>query len=70
MTTFKKKLQDKGLSLYRISKDTGIGWQTLHNWADGKTRPTLTGMFYDLVAYLEDKHGIIITLEDFKNGTV
>lgn len=65
MTRFGKKIKEKGLTLYRISKDTGVSWPTLRSWVTGTRKPQISGAFFDVCEYLEDKHGIIVTLKDF-----
>lgn len=36
---FEKRLKKKGVTLYRVSKDTGICVVTLYNWKNGKSTP-------------------------------
>lgn len=38
---FSKLLQDRQLSTYRVSKDTGISQQTFSDWKIGKSKPKL-----------------------------
>lgn len=38
---FSKLLQEKQLSTYRVSKDTGISQQTFSDWKIGKSKPKL-----------------------------
>lgn len=38
---FSKLLQEKHLSTYRVSKDTGISQQTFSDWKIGKSKPKL-----------------------------
>ena len=66
MTNFGKKIKDAGISLYRVSVDTGVRWTTLKSWASGRRTPYISGAFTDVITYLEDKHGINITFQDFK----
>lgn len=35
-TRFDEEIKMRGISLYRISKDTGIPYTTLHNFVSGK----------------------------------
>ena len=65
LTKFGKKLKDAGISLYRVSVDTGVSWATLKSWAAGRRTPRVSGSFTDVVVYLETKHGIDITFQDF-----
>lgn len=65
LTKFGKKLKDAGISLYRVSADTGVGWATLKSWAEGRRQPRLSGSLTDVITYLEEKHGIDITFQDF-----
>lgn len=65
LTRFGKKLKDAGISLYRVSVDTGVSWATLKSWEAGRRTPRLSGSFTDVVVYLETKHGIDITFQDF-----
>lgn len=64
-TNFGRKVKAAGLSLYRISQDTGVSWTTLKAWASGRRSPRVSGALTDVITYLEDKHGIDITFEDF-----
>lgn len=64
-TNFGKKLKEAGISLYRVSVDTGVAWMTLKSWATGRRKPRVSGSFTDVVVYLETKHGIDITFQDF-----
>lgn len=66
LTRFGKKLKDAGISLYRVSVDTGVSWATLKSWAAGRRTPRVSGSLTDVITYLEDKHGIDITFQDFK----
>lgn len=66
LTNFGKKLKDAGISLYRVSVDTGVSWPTLKAWASGRRTPRVSGSLTDVINYLEDKHGIDITFQDFK----
>ena len=34
----RQAIEDSGLSLYRIAKDSGIAYQVLHRFASGRTR--------------------------------
>ena len=52
--------------MYRVSVDTGVAWMTLKSWAAGRRTPRLSGSLTDVITYLEDKHGIDITFNDFK----
>lgn len=70
MTNFGKKLKEKGVTLYALSRDTGVSWPTLRSWVTGKRKPCINGAFFDVCAHLESKYGIVVTLEDFKNGNV
>lgn len=36
---FSKLLQEKDLTAYRVSKDTGVSQQTLSDWKKGKSQP-------------------------------
>lgn len=65
LTKFGKKLKDAGISLYRVSVDTGVSWATLKSWAAGRRKPRVSGSLTDVITYLEDKHGIDITFQDF-----
>ena len=65
MTNFGKKLKDAGISLYRVSVDTGVSWPTLKAWASGRRTPRISGAFTDVVVYLAEKHNIDITFQDF-----
>lgn len=38
---FKKIIDDRGITIYRVSKDTGILTSTLYDWKSGKTKPKL-----------------------------
>lgn len=51
--------------MYRVSVDTGVSWATLKSWAAGRRTPRVSGSFTDVVVYLETKHGIDITFQDF-----
>lgn len=66
MTEFGKKIKAAGLSLYRISQDTGVSWTTLKAWASGRRYPRVSGSLTDVITYLEDNYGIDITFNDFK----
>lgn len=59
-------MKDAGISLYRVSVDTGVSWATLKSWAAGRRTPRVSGSLTDVITYLEDKHGIDITFQDFK----
>lgn len=65
LTKFGKKLKDAGISIYRVSVDTGVSWATLQSWAEGRRTPRVSGAFTDVVVYLKAKHGIDITFQDF-----
>lgn len=65
LTNFGKKLKDAGISLYRVSVDTGVAWMTLKSWAAGSRTPRVGGAFTNVVVYLADKHNIDITFQDF-----
>lgn len=65
LTKFGKKLKDAGISLYRVSVDTGVSWATLKSWAAGRRTPRVSGSLTDVITYLEEKHGIDITFQDF-----
>jgi hypothetical protein len=70
MTSFGKKLKEKGVTLYALSRETGVSWPTLRSWVTGNRKPTINGAFFDVCEHLESKYGIIITLDDFKNGNL
>ena len=36
---YEKLLKDSGKTSYQVSKDTGIGQNTLSNWKTGRSRP-------------------------------
>lgn len=36
---FEKLLKEKGVTSYRVSKDTGISQATLSDWKNGKSKP-------------------------------
>lgn len=36
---FEKIIKERGISLYRVSKDTGIPYSTLNDWKNGKSKP-------------------------------
>lgn len=39
--TLRKAIQDSGLSLYRIAKDAGIGYASLHRFMNGERSVSL-----------------------------
>lgn len=41
-SVFRHLLQEKGVSAYQVSKDTGVSQQTLSAWKNGKSKPSLT----------------------------
>jgi transcriptional regulator with XRE-family HTH domain len=38
---FEKLIKKKGISPYRVSKDTGIPYATLSDWKNSKSKPKL-----------------------------
>jgi len=38
---FEKLTMDRGLTLYRVAKDTGIATATLSDWKNGKSSPKI-----------------------------
>ncbi|HCG58575.1 MAG TPA: XRE family transcriptional regulator [Lachnospiraceae bacterium] len=55
--TYAKIRDDRGLTDYRVSKDTGIAPATLSDWKTGKTTPKADKL-YTLAKYLG------VTIED------
>jgi len=53
---FEKIIREKGITLYRVSKDTGIPYATLSDWKNGKSQPKLNTLL-KICSYL----GIPIT---------
>lgn len=41
-SVFRHLLQEKGVSAYQVSKDTGVSQQTLSAWKNGKSKPSLS----------------------------
>jgi DNA-binding Xre family transcriptional regulator len=70
MTSFGKKLKEKGVTLYALSRDTGVSWPTLRSWVTGKRKPVINDAFFEVCEHLKSKYGIIIKLKDFKNGNL
>ncbi len=38
---FEKLMEEKGLTIYRVAKDTDISTATLYDWKAGRTHPKL-----------------------------
>lgn len=38
---FERLIKEKGISMYRVSKDTGIATATLSDWKHGRSKPKL-----------------------------
>lgn len=59
---FEKLLEERGVTAYRVAKDTGIGTATLTNWKNGKYTPKQDKMqkiadyFNVSLAYLTTGH--------------
>ena len=49
---FEKIIKEKGISPYRVSKDTGIPYATLSDWKNGKSKPKLDKLI-KIAAYLK-----------------
>lgn len=49
---FKKQLDKKGVTTYRVSKDTGIAQSTLSDWKHGKYTPKVDKLII-LAKYFE-----------------
>lgn len=47
---FQKLLDDSGVSVYRVSKETGVPQSTLSEWKAGKYEPKLDKI-YELAKY-------------------
>lgn len=41
---FRKKLDEKGLSVYKVSQETKIPVSTLYDWIHGRTSPSVEGV--------------------------
>lgn len=52
---FDKLMKDRGLSRYRVAKDTGIAQSTLSEWKTGKTTPKL-----DKIEVLANYFGVTV----------
>ena len=63
---FVKIVQEKGLTAYRVAKDTGISTATLSNWKNGAYRPKV-----DKLVILAEYFGIqvedLIKIESVEN---
>jgi len=49
---FEKMIKDRGLSLYRVSKDTGIPMSVLSDWKNGRTKGPKAERLQVLADYL------------------
>lgn len=56
--TFKRLLEERNLTAYQVSKDTGISQATLSDWKIGKSKPKV-----DKLSVLAKYFGV--PLEDF-----
>jgi transcriptional regulator with XRE-family HTH domain len=56
--TFKKLMDERGLTSYRVSLDTGIPQTTLSDWKNGRSKPKV-----DKLKILADYFGV--SLETF-----
>ena len=52
---FEKLLRERGVTAYKVAKDTGIGTATLSNWKNGKYTPK-----QDKMQKLADYFGVTI----------
>lgn len=48
---FLKLIQSKGVTVYRVAKDTGIPYTTFANWKSGKSEPGVKKL-YKISKYL------------------
>lgn len=55
---FKKLMDEKGITAYRVSKDTGIPQTTLSDWKNGRSKPKV-----EKLKILADYFGV--TVDDF-----
>lgn len=63
MSLFGKKCRAAGLTAYRISKDTGVNVQNVHNWMKGNVKPQLTDQLLTVLSYCRQR-GVDVSLED------
>lgn len=63
MSEFGKKCRAVGLTAYRISKDTGVNVQNIHNWMKGNVKPQLTDQLLTVLSYCRQR-GIDVSFED------
>lgn len=63
MSKFGKKCRAAGLTAYRISKDTGVNVQNIHNWMKGHVKPQLTDNLLTVLSYCRQR-GVDVSLED------
>lgn len=63
MSDFGKKCRAAGLTAYRISKDTGVNVQNIHNWMKGNVKPQLTDRLLTVLSYCRQR-GIDVSMED------
>jgi DNA-binding Xre family transcriptional regulator len=64
----KIKLQEladeKGVTLYRVSEDTGIGYSTLHKFKENKVKMINLEYLEILCNYFDCKPDKLLTIED------
>lgn len=60
----KKLLDGKGITAYRLAKDTGIGQSTLSDWKNGRSQPKTDKLIkianyfgVPITYFIEDKKG-------------
>lgn len=64
LSKFGEKCRAAGLTAYRISKDTGVSLQNIHNWMKGNVKPQLTDQLLTVLSYCQQR-GVNVGLEDF-----
>lgn len=67
-------MKDRGLTVYRVSKDTGISTGNIYDWKSGKAKPSVRALeklaaYFDvpvdyLLGKIDNPQGILFTVDD------
>lgn len=63
---YNELLNQRGLTSYRVSKETGIPYATLSDWKNGKSTPKIDKLII-IANYLKVPVSIFVELEESKD---